>query len=50
MNFKGTRLQKSAKSWRGDDFKKLGFPNSLSSLNLGATQSAVIFYRPHTLP
>ena len=46
MNFKGTRLQKSAKSWRGDDFKKLGFLKSLSSLNLGATQSAVIFHRP----
>ena len=25
MNFKGTRLQKSAKSWRGDDFKKFAF-------------------------
>ena len=44
MNFKLTRLQKSSKSWRGDDF--LGFLKS----NLGATQSAVIFYRPHTLP
>ena len=46
MNFKGTRLQKSAKSWRGDDFKKFGFLKSLSSLNLGATQSAVIFLSP----
>ena len=50
MNFKGTRLQKSSKSWRGDDFKKFGFLKLLSSLNLGATQSAVIFHRPHTLP
>ena len=50
MNFKGTRLQKSSKSWRGDDFQKFGFLKSLFSLNLGATQSAVIFHRPHTLP
>ena len=50
MNFKGTRLQKFSKSWRGDDFKKIGFLKLLSSLNLGATQSAVIFHRPHTLP
>ena len=50
MNFTGTRLQKSSKSWRCDDFKKIGFLKSLSSLNLGATQSTVIFHRPHTLP
>ena len=39
MNFKGTRLQKSSKSWRGDDFKKFGFLKLLSSLNLGAILS-----------
>ena len=50
MNFKRTRLQKSSKSWRGDDFKKFGFLKSLSFINLGATQSAVIFHHPHTLP
>ena len=50
MNFKGTRLLKSSKSWHGDDLKKFGFLKSLFSLNLGATQSAVFFHRPHTLP
>ena len=65
MNFKGTRLQKSPNrgmvmiSNKLDflshfppchDFKTFGFPKSFSSLNLGATQSAVIFHRPHTLP